>query len=180
MKIKLLNMPHPEQLQYPVGKFTPKESYSPEEIQAFIISIESVPSKIEAVFQNFSSAQLETPYRPGGWTARQVLHHIPDSHMNAYIRFKWTLTEETPTIKAYNEKAWAETYEIKEDPALSVALLKALHAKWGTLLRALKPEDLKKSFVHPESGKHITLERLIAMYAWHGEHHLGHLKLILG
>jgi uncharacterized damage-inducible protein DinB len=169
-----------EQLQYPVGRFSPKDAYTLEEIRSFIQSIETAPSKIEEVFKKLSPAQLETPFRPGGWTARQVLHHIPDSHLNAYIRFKWTLTEDTPTIKAYNEKAWAETYEVKEDPALSVALLKALHAKWVTLLRALQPEDLSKSFVHPESGKHFRLDRLIAMYAWHGEHHLGHLKLILG
>ena len=170
----------PEKLQYPVGKFSPKESYSAEEIRALISSIESLPSKIEEVFKKLSPAQLETPYRPGGWTARQVLHHLPDSHLNAYIRVKWTLTESTPTIKVYNEKAWAETYEISEDPALSVAMLKALHAKWVVLLRALQPNDLLKSFVHPESGKNIRLDRIIAMYAWHGEHHLGHLKLILG
>lgn len=168
-----------EQLQYPVGRFSPKETYSSGEILSSIHSIETIPFKIEEVFNKLSQIQLETPYRSGGWTARQVLHHISDSHLNAYIRFKWTLTEATPTIKAYNEKAWAETYEVKEDPALSVVLLKALHAKWITLLRALQPEDFSKSFVHPESGKHIPLDRLIAMYAWHGEHHLGHLKLTL-
>jgi uncharacterized damage-inducible protein DinB len=168
-----------EQLQYPIGRFSPKESYSSEEIRSFIQSIETVPLRIEEVFKKLSPSQLETPYRTGGWTARQVLHHIPDSHLNAYIRFKWTLTEETPTIKAYNEKSWAETNEIKEDPALSVALLKALHAKWVTLLRSLTTEDLTKEFIHPESKKHIRLDRLVAMYAWHGEHHLGHLKLIL-
>ena len=168
-----------EKLQYPIGKFSPKESYTRDEIAALIQTIESVPPKIEAVFKKLSAKQLDTPYRSGGWTARQVLHHIPDSHLNAYIRFKWTLTEATPTIKAYNEKAWAETYEIKEDPALSVALLKALHAKWVTLLRSLSNEDLQKSFVHPETGKNVRLDRLIAMYAWHGEHHLGHLKLVL-
>ena len=169
-----------EKLQYPVGKFSPKESYTPEEINALIASIEAIPAKIEATFKKFSPQQLDTPYRPGGWTARQVLHHVPDSHMNAYIRFKWTLTENTPTIKAYNEKDWANTYETKQDPALSVALLKALHAKWVTLLRSLTPEDLQKSFVHPETGKNVRLDRLIAMYAWHGEHHLGHLKIIVG
>ena len=165
-----------ERLQYPIGKFAPKDSYTSEEIAALIQTIEAVPTKIEEVAKKFSSKQIETPYRPGGWTARQVLHHISDSHLNAYIRFKWTLTEETPTIKAYNEKAWAETYEIKQDPLLSVVLLKALHAKWVTLLRSLTKEDLQKSFVHPETGKNIKLERLIATYAWHGDHHLAHIN----
>ena len=169
-----------ERLQYPIGKFSPQESYTADEIASLIQSIENVPGKIEAVFKTLSPKQLDTPYRPGGWTARQVLHHIPDSHLNAYIRFKWSLTENTPTIKAYNEKAWAETYDAKLDPGLSVALLKALHAKWVTLLRALTQEDLQKSFVHPETGKNIRLDRLIALYAWHGEHHLGHLKLVQG
>lgn len=168
-----------EKLQYPIGKFSPQESYTKEEISNLINSIESVPGRIEETFKKFSAKQLETPYRPGGWTTRQVLHHIPDSHMNAYIRFKWTLTENTPTIKAYNEKLWAETYEIKQDPALSVALLKTLHAKWVTLLRSLTDDDLQKSFTHPETGKNVRLDRLIAMYAWHGEHHLGHLKIVL-
>lgn len=168
-----------EKLQYPVGKFSPKESYTKEEINNLINSIESVPGKIEETFKKLSAKQLEIAYRPGGWTARQVLHHISDSHMNAYIRFKWTLTESTPTIKAYNEKLWAETYEVNHDPALSVALLKALHSKWVVLLRSLTPEDLQKSFVHPETGKNIRLDRLVALYAWHGEHHLGHLKLVL-
>jgi hypothetical protein len=169
-----------ERLQYPIGKFSPQESYATDEIASLIQSIENVPAKIEAVFKTLSPRQLDSPYRPGGWTARQVLHHIPDSHLNAYIRFKWSLTEDTPTIKAYNEKAWAETYEAKLDPGLSVALLKALHAKWVTLLRALSKEDLQKSFVHPETGKNVRLDRLIALYAWHGEHHLGHLKLVQG
>jgi uncharacterized damage-inducible protein DinB len=169
-----------EKLQYPIGKFTAKETYTSEEISALIHSIETVPVKIEEVFKKLSLKQLDTPYRLGGWTARQVLHHIPDSHMNAYIRFKWSLTEDTPLIKAYNEKDWAETYETKLDPALSVALLKSLHAKWVTLLRLLTKEDLQKSFVHPETGKNVRLDRLIALYAWHGEHHLGHLKLVLG
>ena len=167
-----------EHLQYPIGKFAPKESYTAEEISELIDSIEGAPGKIEETFKKLSAKKLDMPYRPGGWTARQVLHHIPDSHMNAYIRFKWSLTEATPTIKAYNEKAWAETYEVKGDPALSVALLKALHAKWVTLLRSLSNQDIQKSFVHPETGKQVRLDRLIAMYAWHGEHHLGHLKII--
>lgn len=168
-----------ERLQYPIGKFAPQETYTVEEIASLINSIEKIPAKIEEVQKRLSPAQLETAYRTGGWTARQVIHHLSDSHMNAYIRIKWALTENTPTIKAYNEKAWAETTEIKSDPALSVALLKALHAKWVILLRSLSKEDLQKSFVHPDSGKHIRLDRSIALYAWHGEHHLGHLKIVL-
>ncbi len=169
-----------DQLQYPIGKFAPKDSYTSEEIATLILSIENIPSKIEEAYKTLFPTLIDTPYRPDGWTGRQLIHHVADSHMNAYIRFKWTLTEDTPTIKAYNEKAWAKTYETKQDPALSIALLKALHTKWVTLLRALTKDDHQKSFAHPETGKHIRLDRLLALYAWHGEHHLAHLKLILG
>jgi uncharacterized damage-inducible protein DinB len=169
-----------ERLQYPIGKFSPKENYTAEEITALINAIETLPGKVEDVFRKLSPKQIDSPYRPGGWTARQVIHHVADSHMNAYIRFKWSITEDTPLIKAYNEKDWAETYETKQDPALSVSLIKALHAKWITLLRSLTRDDLQKSFLHPETGKNVRLDRLIALYAWHGEHHLGHLKLVLG
>jgi hypothetical protein len=168
-----------EPLRYPVGKFQPKEAYTPEEIVTFIDAIEAAPDKISEAFKKFSRKQLDTAYREGGWTARQVLHHLADSHMHAYIRFKWTLTEGSPTIKAYNEKLWAETSEVAQDPVFSVNLLKALHTKWITLLRSLKDSDYEKYFVHPETGKHVRLDRLTATYAWHGEHHLGHLKLIL-
>ncbi len=169
-----------EHLRYPVGKFQPKESYSAEDITKFIAAIEGAPEKISDVFKKLSSKQLDTPYREGGWTARQVLHHLADSHMHAYVRFKWTLTEDSPTIKAYNGKLWAETYEIAQDPALSVNLLKSLHVKWITLLRALKRADFEKYFVHPETGKQVRLDRLAATFAWHSEHHHGHLKIILG
>lgn len=166
--------------RFPIGKFVPQESYTQDEISKLIHSIESLPERIENTYKQLvASNSLEIPYRQEGWTARQVIHHLADSHMNAYIRFKWTLTEDTPTIKAYNEKAWAETYEIKEAPVLSVQLLKALHAKWVALLRSLTATDLNKCFIHPETGRSMSLERLIALYAWHGEHHLGHLKIIL-
>lgn len=167
-----------EKLRYPIGKFSPQESYTSQETQALINRIETLPGKIEALIKNFSASQLDTPYRTGGWTARQVLHHLPDSHMNAYIRFKWTLTEGTPTIKAYDEKAWAETPETKLDPVISLNFLKALHIKWVALLKLLKPEDLTREFLHPETKKHVRLDRLIALYAWHGDHHLGHLEII--
>ena len=167
-----------EQLRYPIGKFSPKEVYNPEEISALISQIELLPGMIEDAISDFSQLQFDTPYREGGWTIRQVIHHLSDSHMNAYIRFKWTLTENTPVIKAYYEKLWAQTPEIKADPFLSVALLKALHRKWVLLLRGLTASDLAKEFIHPETNKHISLARLVALYAWHGKHHLGHIKLV--
>jgi hypothetical protein len=167
-----------EHLRYPIGRHSSKESYTPEEIKVLIQRIEEVPAKIEAVLKTLSASQLDTPYRDGGWTARQVMHHIPDSHLNAYIRFKWTLTEETPTIKAYDEQAWALTPETKGDPALSLAVLKALHTKWVVLLRGLQSSDMERKFYHPDSKKYVRIDQLIATYAWHGEHHLGHLKIV--
>ena len=167
-----------EQLRYPIGKFSPQDSYNSHEVLENIKRIETLPSRVESLIKNFSAAALDTPYREGGWTARQVLHHLADSHMNAYIRCKWTMTEGTPTIKAYDEKAWAETPETKLDPVISINMLKALHIKWTALLKLLKPEDLQKEFFHPDNKKHVRLDRQIALYAWHGDHHLGHLEII--
>lgn len=171
-------MNNDDALRYPIGKFAAQASYTSAEIKLNISRIESLPAQVEEIAKSLSAKQLETPYREGGWNARQVLHHISDSHLNAFIRTKWTLTEETPLIKAYNEKDWALTAETKFDPAISIALLKALHAKWTALLYTLSAEDLQKAFVHPETKKEVSLERQIATYAWHGEHHLGHLKII--
>jgi hypothetical protein len=167
-----------ESLRYPIGKFAPKEAYTPEELKVCIDKIEAVPAKVENLLNKLSAKQLDTPYRDGGWTARQVLHHMADSHMNAYIRFKWTLTEETPTIKAYDEKAWAETPEVTLDPVMSVSLLKALHVKLVALLRNIPTSQMSRQFLHPETGKHVSIQRMIATYAWHGDHHLGHLEII--
>lgn len=173
-------MSNDEKLRYPIGKFTAQDSYTDDEIKACIARIEALPARIDAIFRKLTPSKLDTPYRDGGWTARQVLHHLPDSHMNAYIRFKWTLTEDTPTIKAYDEKSWAETPETKLDPQLSVNFLKALHVKWVALLRTLTRQDLQRQFLHPETKKHVRLDRVVALYAWHGEHHLGHLEIIAG
>ncbi len=171
-------MNNDDALRYPIGKLDPQENYTPEETKINIGRIESLPAKIEELAKSFSAKQLETPYREGGWTARQLLHHISDSHLNAYIRSKWTLTESTPIIKAYEEKEWALTPETKLDPSISITLLKALHAKWTVLLRSLSADELKKAFIHPDTKKEVKLERQIALYAWHGEHHLEHLKII--
>ena len=167
-----------ELLRYPIGKFVPQSEYTSQQLEACIKRIETLPSRIEEVFRTLSAKQIETAYRDGGWTARQVIHHLADSHSNAYIRVKWTLTEETPLIKAYDEKLWADTAEIKLDPIISINLLKALHAKFAALLRLIKPEELSRSFTHPETKKLVPLDRMMDLYAWHGDHHLGHLKII--
>lgn len=166
-------------LRYPIGKYKPHPAaYTEEEIREAISRIAAVPSAIEEVTQHFSDKHFDTPYRPDGWTARQVLHHLPDSHMNAYVRFKWTLTENKPVIKAYDEKLWAETPEAKQDPRMSLNLLKALHIKWVALMESLTPEDLQKEYIHPETKRNIRLDQMIGLYAWHGNHHLGHLKIV--
>lgn len=169
-----------DHLRYPTGKFVPQEVYSSEDIKLATSKIETLPDQLKSIIQNFTSSQFNTPYREGGWTGKQVIHHLADSHMNAYIRLKWTLTEDTPIIKAYNEKAWADTPETALDPVVSVNLLSALHIKWVSLLKLLKADELQREFVHPETKNHVRVDRLINLYAWHGQHHLGHLKIIAG
>lgn len=166
-------------LQYPIGKFDCPENITNDHVQLWIDNIEKLPSKIISLASNFTEEQLETPYRPGGWTARQVIHHIHDSHHHGYIRFKWALTEETPIIKAYNEKLWAELFDTKSAPIhLSLDLIKTLHAKWVYFLKGLSNEDLEKVFIHPEGNVTISLAEDIGIYAWHGNHHLAHLQII--
>lgn len=167
-----------EALKYPIGKFAPQDTYNNDELSGFIDRISTLPERMQTLVKAFDSKQFDTTYREGGWTARQVLHHIADSHMNAYIRFKWTLTETTPTIKAYNEKLWAQTPDVNEDPRVAIDLLKALHVKWVSLLKGMTTEDFKKEYLHPETKKSTRLDRVTAMYAWHGDHHLGHLKIV--
>jgi hypothetical protein len=171
-------MSNDDQLRYPIGKFSAQESYSETDIKINIGRIEALPAKVENIVKNLGTARLAMPYREGGWTALQVVHHIPDSHMNAYIRFKWTLTENTPLIKAYDEKAWSQTPETKLPPDISINFLKTLHIKWIALLRGIPMTDMSREFTHPETGKNVPLDRLIALYAWHGEHHLGHLEIV--
>jgi len=163
---------------YPIGKFQLQGTYTADDIKAFISRIEALPAKLEAAVKGMSDQQLDTPYRDGGWTVRQVVHHVPDSHMNSFIRFKWTLTESTPLIKAYDEKGWANTPETKLAPDISLNFLKTLHIKWVALLRGLSPDDLRKEFIHPDTKKNIPLDRLIHLYAWHGDHHLAHITTL--
>ena len=166
--------------RYPIGKFAPQESYSTEDVKININRIAALPDKVRAAVNGLDNSKLDTPYREGGWTLRQVVHHLPDSHLNAYIRTKWTLTENTPLIKAYDEKAWATTPETTGPPELSLNLLHSLHAKWAVILKSLSPEQLQKAFTHPDTQKQVPLDRMIATYAWHGEHHLGHVLGLRG
>ena len=132
--------------------------------------------QMRSAVAGLNEGQLETPYRAGGWTVRQVVHHVADSHLNSYIRFRWTLTEDTPTIKAYDETRWAELPDAKTAPVeVSLKLLESLHVRWVYLLETLDDEAFGRSFIHPETGEAISLERNLALYAWHGRHHCAHI-----
>ena len=162
-------------LRYPIGEFKLEGQPTEQQLQRFISDIEETPSRLRAAVQGLSEQQLETPYRPGGWTVRQVAHHVPESHMNAYVRMKLALTEDNPTIKPYDEARWAETPDVRGTPiATSLVLLEALHHRWITLLRGLGPTDFARTFVHPASGP-WTLGGYVALYSWHGKHHEAHL-----
>ncbi len=163
-------------LNYPIGKFQAKEKYTEEEIQKLIAKIEMLPTRLEDAVSTLSNDQRATPYRDGGWTVLQVVHHLSDSHMNAYVRTKWALTENTPLIKAYDQKSWAETPDTKMPFADSIDLLRSLHKKWAEILKKLSPQELAKEYIHPETNKRIPLTQMIANYAWHGDHHLAHIN----
>ncbi|MFN9501750.1 MAG: YfiT family bacillithiol transferase [Chryseotalea sp.] len=164
-----------EKLPAPIGKFQALAIYTKQDIQLAIAEIETLPERLIDAVKLFSESQFDTPYRDGGWTVKQVVHHMADSHMHAYIRVKWSITEEHPTIKAYSEKLWATTPETTADAHLSIQLIKALHAKWVVLLKNLSDADFEKTFHHPQSGKDVRLNQLTAMYAWHSNHHLAHI-----
>lgn len=162
-------------LSYPIGKFTYAGPSTPEQRAQFIRDIEDTPARLRDAIRGLSPQQLDTTYRPGGWTVRQVVHHVPESHMNAYVRFKLGLTEDNPTIKPYNEDAWSRTPDVTTTPVeVSLALLDNLHQRWVVLLRALTPADLERTIQHPELGQ-LKLDRYLAMYAWHGKHHVAHI-----
>jgi hypothetical protein len=162
-------------LSYPIGKFHFQRALTEDQKAALIGEIAETPAKLRAAVKGLSESQLDTPYRPGGWTVRQVTHHVPDSHMNAYVRFKLALTEDEPAIKAYEQQLWAELPDTKETPIeVSLAMLDSLHDRWVRLLRSITPEQWKRSFRHPELGL-VTLERNLGIYAWHGKHHVAHI-----
>jgi uncharacterized damage-inducible protein DinB len=167
--------------RYPIGPFHAPESISPATRDGYMETIAAAPARLRDAVRGITAKQIDTPYREGGWTVRQVVHHIPDSHMNAYIRFKMALTETEPVIKPYDEAAWAELSDTAETPIeTSLALLAALHQRWIVLMRGLSEADWRKRFIHPEHGRGRTLEQTLASYAWHCDHHLAHVKSVVG
>lgn len=164
-------------LKYPIGKWSwPTKPLTDDERRKAIREIAETPANIRAAVKGLSEKQLDTPYRPGGWTVRQVVHHLPDSHMNAYTRFKLALTEDNPVIKPYEESAWAELADGKGPQVPeSLALLEALHARWVFLLERMQPSDFQRPLKHPEHDRKLNLDMMTAMYAWHGKHHAAHV-----
>jgi len=162
-------------LRYPVGPFEPVSSLTPDQRRAAIDAIAEVPVRLRAAVANLTDAQLDTPYRPGGWTVRQLVHHVADSHMNALMRFKLALTEDAPTVKTYEEGLWAELADTKTPPIdSSLAIIDNLHKRWVILLRSLEPAQFERKFRHPQWGLG-TMDFLLAQYAWHGKHHVAHI-----
>ena len=161
--------------RYPVGDYQPPKEVTPAMRRRAIDEIAATPAKFRAAVKGLNDAQLDTPYREGGWTVRQVVHHVPDSHMNAYVRWKLALTEETPTIKPYEEACWAELADSKSTPIeVSLALLDNLHDRWTRLLRSVKDADFARTFRHPDHGLR-TLDWMLFLYEWHGKHHTAHI-----
>lgn len=166
-------------LRYPIGRFVPPKPITEQKVQDWIAALEAFPSRLTLLVSDLTEAQLDTPYREGGWTVRQVIHHLSDSHHNSYMRFKWALTEDNPKIKVYDEKAWAALEDAVTGPiALSLDHLKAIHQKLVYVLRRVNARDLKRGFIHPDSG-FTTLEENVGRYVWHGNHHYAHIERLL-
>jgi hypothetical protein len=164
-----------EEFSYPIGKFVAQSEYSPQDRSSFVQSLEQLPSKLRAAVSGLSQAQLETPYRDGGWTVCQVVHHVADSHLQGYMRFKFALTEEKPTVTAYNQPAWGELSDAKTaPPEVSLKLLEALHVRWVELIRGMKAEDFARDFII--KGEIRSLDASLGLYAWHSLHHVAQIN----
>nr|WP_040712099.1 bacillithiol transferase BstA [Paenibacillus curdlanolyticus] len=165
-----------ELLRFPIGRFSAPDTITSEQLKQWIAEIGKLPEQLRNAVRELEDSQLDTPYREGGWTLRQVVHHIADSHMNSYTRFKLAVTEDRPTIKPYAEELWAELSDGARAPiGLSLRLVEALHERWHYFLERLEPEQFDRAFVHPEHGRAMTLLEATAMYAWHGQHHVAHI-----
>jgi hypothetical protein len=162
-------------LSFPVGVFTAVLPATPQVRAAALEHIASLPSRMRAAVGGLSEAQLDTPYRPGGWSVRQLVHHVADSHMNAYIRFKLALAENTPTIKPYDQEVWAAMPDSRLPPEVSLAIIDGVHARWTELIRALSDEQFRRTFLHPELPEEQSLDRQVQHYGWHSRHHLTHI-----
>jgi hypothetical protein len=160
--------------RFPIGKFSYSGPLTAEQKAQHLDNIEQAPANLRAAVRGLSDAQLDTPYRDGGWTVRQVVHHVPDSHLNSYVRFKLALTEEGPTIKPYMEDRWAEMSDSRQPIENSLVMLESLHRRWMIILRNLTDSDWQRTFSHPELGP-MTLEKNLALYSWHGKHHVAHI-----
>jgi uncharacterized damage-inducible protein DinB len=167
--------PDLEQLRFPIGRFDPKASFTSHQREQALDSIASTPARMREAVAGLNDEQFDTPYREGGWTVRQVVHHVPDSHMNAYVRFKLALTEDTPLIKTYEEAAWAKLADARDTPIeVSLSLLDALHVRFDKVLRAMSDEDFQRKLQHPEWGD-LDLSTMVSLYEWHGRHHVAHI-----
>jgi uncharacterized damage-inducible protein DinB len=164
-------------LRYPIGKFSFPESSTPQQRHAWIREIADAPQHIRAAVTGLTQEQLDTPYRPGGWTVRQVVHHVPDSHLNSYVRFKLALTEDAPVVKTYDEALWAALADTGGPIEPSLALLESLHTRWVRLLESMSEAEFARSFRHPELGP-VRLEQNLALYAWHSRHHVAHITAL--
>lgn len=165
-----------DKLKYPIGRFKKPEELSMSQYQEWIHEIELLPGKLKFICNDISEADLKKTYRPGSWNVAEVVHHVADSHMNSIVRYKWTLTEDTPIIKAYDQMAWSGLEDYKAAVDVSLTLIEALHRRWVILLKSLKEEDFNKAYIHPESKKHVSLGVNTALYAWHGNHHVKHIE----
>ncbi len=166
-----------EDLRYPVGKFDSDLEVTPETRQKFIRMISELPEKLKEAVENLSDEQLDTPYRPEGWTVRQVVHHIADSHLNCLCRFKLALTEDFPTIRAYYEDRWAELSDSKLPVEPSLKIIEGVHSRWTELLNSMTDEDFQRKLNHPETGE-WDLDKLLGLYDWHSRHHLAHITTL--
>lgn len=166
-----------ETLQYPIGKFQAPAQITKEHLIAWIDTLDQLPARLRALTKDLSDEQLDTPYRPEGWTVRQVVHHLADSHHNSYIRFKWALTEDNPVIKAYDEKAWTLLPDLEASPIeWSLRHLEVIHHKLVQLLKVMTEAHYKRTFTHPDGNKVVTLEENLGHYAWHSNHHYAHIE----
>lgn len=167
-----------EDFRYPIGSYVP-QPFSHKQKETWLLDIKFLPEEMEIAVQNLDEHQLQTPYREGGWTVHQLVHHVADSHMNAYVRFRLGLTEENPTIKPYEEKEWAKLNDVKTLPInVSLTLLHALHQRWYATIKDLSEDEWERTIVHPEHKKQMSLWHLLGMYAWHGKHHLRHITAL--